>query len=415
MTEKIERLTPEQEARFPEFVERWTKIGLSTEPADRPRAEAAVREMYARAGLAPPQKIVWCGSPLSLALTRSVIVDRNLLKKGVGVSVTTSVIYGIWDSVGESVDAYVSDSIWDSVTSGIGNHVGSIWDNVTTSIMDSLRESVDLWGDFLVPVGDGVWMSVKGSVSTSLERRLHDQIWAKVINDLQGPNSIGESVRNSDEDCVHGQHDAAYLACWRYLYEVLALTAQTEKLSGRWELAQSAGWAFPHANICWVAERHHILKRDERGRLHSLAGPACAYPDGWEIYAIHGVRVPASVVERPHEITLEKIDNETNAEIRRVLIDRYRVGEEINGAAAFMRDAGGERIDHDEKFGTLWRREVVDDEPIVLLEVTNATPEPGGRFKHYWLRVPPTMTSAREAAAWTFDLGPEDYAPLIET
>jgi hypothetical protein len=28
----IERLTPEQEAKFPEYVEKWTKIGISTEP-----------------------------------------------------------------------------------------------------------------------------------------------------------------------------------------------------------------------------------------------------------------------------------------------------------------------------------------------------------------------------------------------
>ena len=75
----------------------------------------------------------------------------------------------------------------------------------------------------------------------------------------------------------------------------------------------------------------------------------------------------------------------------------------------------GKRVDHDEKFGTLWRRELSDDEPIVMLEVVNATRERDGSSKHYWLRVPPTMTTAREAAAWTFDRAPEDYAPSIET
>ena len=38
----IEQLTPEQTARFPELIEKWIKIGLSTEPVDRPRAEAAI-------------------------------------------------------------------------------------------------------------------------------------------------------------------------------------------------------------------------------------------------------------------------------------------------------------------------------------------------------------------------------------
>jgi hypothetical protein len=39
------------------------------------------------------------------------------------------------------------------------------------------------------------------------------------------------------------------------------------------------------------------------------------------------------------------------------MIERYRHGEEVSGAAAYIRDAGGERLDRDEHYGTLWRRE----------------------------------------------------------
>ena len=35
----ITELTKEQKARFPEFVDKWIKIGLSTERANRPKAE----------------------------------------------------------------------------------------------------------------------------------------------------------------------------------------------------------------------------------------------------------------------------------------------------------------------------------------------------------------------------------------
>ncbi len=71
---KIEKLT----AKFPEYVQRWTAIGLSTEPACRDKAEAAIRDAYAVAGLKPPRKIVWCGSPLSQGLTRAIILDKKL-------------------------------------------------------------------------------------------------------------------------------------------------------------------------------------------------------------------------------------------------------------------------------------------------------------------------------------------------
>ena len=349
---KIESLTDDQRAKFPEYVKRWTEIGLSTEPADRPRAEAAIRLMYERGGLKPPRRIVWCGSPLSMALTRYILTQAPKMKESVGASVR--------DSVGASVRASVRDSVWDSVGASVGD-----------SVRDSVRASVRA----------SVWDSVRDSVGAS----------------------------------VYGQHYANWLAFYRYFREVCGLKAETEKLNGLWELAESAGWALPHKNICWVSERHNILARDDRGLLHSVVGPACAFPDGWAIYAVHGVRVPEFVIERSQEITVEKIDAETNAEVRRVMIDQYKSGEEVHGGAAFTRDAGGEVLDHDERFGTLRRRDVSNDEPIIVLEVINSTPEPDGSWKHYHLRVPPTVKTAHEASAWTFDMKVSEYAPLIET
>jgi hypothetical protein len=157
------------------------------------------------------------------------------------------------------------------------------------------------------------------------------------------------------------------------------------------------------------------LHHDTRAALES---------DIVNLYFWHGVIVPPFVILRPDLITIAHIDQETNAEIRRVLIERYRRGEEIHGAAAFIRDAGGERLDYDERYGTLWRRNFFvgagderrrDDEPIVMIEVVNRTPEPDGSFKHYWLRVPPEMRTAREAVAWTFNMPAGQYAPERET
>jgi hypothetical protein len=50
-----------------------------------------------------------------------------------------------------------------------------------------------------------------------------------------------------------------------------------------------------------------------------------------------------------------------------------------------------------------------------MVEVREATPHPDGRPKHHWLRVPPTMTTAHEAVAWTFGLAAQECAPQIET
>jgi hypothetical protein len=46
------------------------------------------------------------------------------------------------------------------------------------------------------------------------------------------------------------------------------------------------------------------------------------YPDGWSIYAWHGVRVPSFVIEQPETITVDQITKEENAEVRRVMVER---------------------------------------------------------------------------------------------
>jgi hypothetical protein len=101
----------------------------------------------------------------------------------------------------------------------------------------------------------------------------------------------------------------------------------------------------------------------------------------------------------------------------------------VSGAAAFIRDAGATQLDHDEHYGTLWRCDVQDDESIVIVEVINATREPDGSFKRYWLRVHPELRplrafnqlgpaqtpTVRNAIASTFGLVGEQYVPTIET
>jgi hypothetical protein len=232
-------------------------------------------------------------------------------------------------------------------------------------------------------VGDSVWDSVRASVGASVG------------------DSVGDSVWNSG----YGQHDTNWLAFYRYFHDECGLIAETEKLSGQWKVCKSAGWYLPFKNICLISERHNILHLDEQGRLHNPNGIALAYPDGWGVYAVHGVRLPEWIITEPEKITIDNITTESNAEIRRVMIDKF-------GADKYAQS--GKVIQSDE-FGTLYRREVQGDEPIVMVKVTNSTPEPDGSFKDYYLRVPPETKTAHEAVAWTFGMSAKEYLPEYQS
>lgn len=119
------------------------------------------------------------------------------------------------------------------------------------------------------------------------------------------------------------------------------------------------------------------------------------------------IRVPAHVVKNPVSITVEEIEKEENLEVKRVMIDQF-------GAEKYLLVSGAEEINRSKR-GILYRKEIKNDEPIVMVKVKNSTPEPDGSTKDYFLRVPPDIKTATEAVAWTFGLTVEEYEPLQET
>jgi len=162
-----------------------------------------------------------------------------------------------------------------------------------------------------------------------------------------------------------------------------------------------------------LTERPTLLRRDDEGRLHHETGPALMYPDGWGIWASHGVRVPRQVIEAPESLNAEAILGESNAEVRRVMIERF-------GAGRLMTEANGLLVDEDlDELGhprRLWRLDLRDDpEPLVMVELVNSTPEPDGEFRRYMLRVPPGTRSALEGVAWTWGDAPADYRLVAQS
>jgi hypothetical protein len=199
-------------------------------------------------------------------------------------------------------------------------------------------------------------------------------------------------------DAVLGQHDAAWLA---------AFDGCGERLEGLAEVARHAGWWWPYEKGVVICERPVALHRDEAGRLDRSDGPALAYPDGFALYAWRGMPVPAAFLDELSSLTPERIRAETNAELRRVMLEHY-------GYDRYLADSRAEPVHRDET-GILWRISLPDDEDILTVEVVNSTPEPDGTSRTYWLRVPPTTRTAKQGVAWTFGLEAEAYEPERQT
>jgi hypothetical protein len=160
--------------------------------------------------------------------------------------------------------------------------------------------------------------------------------------------------------------------------------------------------------LFWIAKP--VVHKDtmpNTRRLHH-AHSAALESDVENIYFWHGVLVPAFVVVKPEWITVKHIETEHNAEVRRIMIERF-------GQWKYLQESGAMLIGTDER-GALYRKDIAGDEPLVMVKVKNFTQEPDGSYKDYFLRVPPAITTAEQAVAWTFGFDKvRDYNPLVET
>jgi len=64
--QKIQKLTPEQEAKFPHYCNKWEAIGKNTDRSNRKEAERLIKIIYEQAGYEMPSVIKWYGSPHNL-------------------------------------------------------------------------------------------------------------------------------------------------------------------------------------------------------------------------------------------------------------------------------------------------------------------------------------------------------------
>jgi hypothetical protein len=167
-----------------------------------------------------------------------------------------------------------------------------------------------------------------------------------------------------------------------------------------------------HKHVCLAVPRPRLLTEPtgRRGRmLHAWDEPAVRWPDGPAYWYWQGVRIWREVAEQPSRLTARYVVKQQNVERRRVLLERL-------GYERFLADAGASLFQEDD-YGRLWKTALqLDDEPVTVVEVVNATQEPDGSYRRYFLRVPPNTRSAREAVAWTFGFdSPRQYEIAVQT
>jgi hypothetical protein len=363
---ELPRLSTLQIRALATYGERWANLRRSTEPVDKSQAEKGVALAYKAAGLPPPQRILWGESPRDIA--RAWVTGR--------------------DQAGENVRALVIDQTRRKAEAAADRAIGVA---VRTALAQEPR--LARVPAFCANIEEAVARDCVG-IRPSLRKRI-----AALLTFPHRP-ALGFAAAS------HGLHGTSTLAVLEYFHDVCGLRRHIDTLEGLWLVAKNATWILPHERVCWLSERPNVMRLDINGRLHAPDGPALRYACGWSVYAWKGVLVPSWIIERPERVNIRTISATNDPQIRRCMID-------ILTPQRFIAEGGAYRVSQDET-GVLWRQRW-RWEAWAAVEVVNGTAEPDGTYKHYFLQVPPTVRSAREAVAWTYGLTEQRYRPTVRT
>lgn len=408
---RIDQLTPEEEALIPIVRDEWLKIGLATGPADRQVAQTAIADAYGQAGLKPPKRWIWVGSPwagcIAAKMLRQLPVARTSVRayavgarkweqvadqvgkeageqvgKQVGMQVLKQVRDQVRDQVADHVIKQVAAQVWNPALKKVGAQVrAQAWDHVGNEVLKQIWDQVRVQG------APEMWEQVDGQVLR--------QLW-----------DLGGSLR---WETGHGPYDVGRLAT-HDMFRRMKRVKGPERLEPLMRVAAVAGWWWPFAGACIITERPTVLHRDQAGSLHCDSGPALAYPDSWSIHAWHGLCIPAWLVEDKARITPHAIEAEANAELRRVML-------EIFGFDKYIEARGARLIAEDACLGLPRQLFEIDlaGETIRVLRVVNGTVEADGRRRQFHLGVPLECNTPHEAVAWSYGRPAELYTEAVRT
>jgi hypothetical protein len=411
-------------SRLPEFLEvqqRFHNWHHGAGPTDRAACEAIITRIYRRANRKAPV-FVWFDSPLDanlihlwlqamsaqpapLQAPHSELPDLPVLRK---LEFPLDLGAPAWDPK-LAVVRWIAEELRAAsqlplIFMRVGTVDEAIWSAVR-STMESRRKVI--YRDGML---DLIHNFAEGVRALPLQRDLEKlRTYLSNLNPAQYEQlAQGAFIRTSSDhrffsQGAHTRASVNMLMHWS-LYHVLGHTPTDDFADWVDAFKGLEAW-IPYDQVCLMMERPIEVSLDDLMRPHSDERAAIKFHSNWSVYCIRGIPVPERIFKG--DFTAVDIDDQPNVEMRRIMIDRY-------GLQRYLTDSGAEEIHRDE-FGILYQKETEIDEPIVVVQVRNSTPEPDGTFKSYMLRVPPSIRTAKEAVAWTFGVDANLYSPSIET
>lgn len=220
-----------------------------------------------------------------------------------------------------------------------------------------------------------------------------EQIPLSLIEDLE--KTLGKDIIKFG--FISGANNAFWVAFYKYgEYIGVEYEEKDQKALDLWDnIVQKCGYIFQIDNMMIITNRPEKISFDENNELHNETEAAIKFRhDQSNVYAIHGVLVPKNIILYPELITVEDIEKEENAEIKRIMMSQMGIGKylEKTDAKVIHTDTIFVSVQEDNK--KVPRALMQDKEGRKFLVGTDGSTE-----RVYYMQVPNEVTTCSEAAS----------------
>ncbi|MEO3827670.1 DUF6745 domain-containing protein [Actinomadura sp. B10D3] len=384
--------TAERQALLPPVRDEWIGHGLAAGPADRTAAEAGVRDVYLGAGRRPPEHVVWLGSPMAGSIGADIRAGRlPVITRRAWRTLPEVTAEAIVEQVPQ--DGAETDLIMlDPLPSDLAGHV----------------ERDPRWSGLLTRLDREVTATVETGLSRAVGAAV-DQVAATWQDAQRSPETAALPRLGAFRSRMLGR-----LARLDFLDRCGVLEPDRHG-RGLLQVARAAGEWWPMRNSVILTERPVELHRDAEGRLHHPSGPAVRYPDGWCLWAWHGVTMPREIIE--DDVPIRRAVSLRNSEQRRCAVE---VLAGRAGWRAVLDQAGWPRVGRETsdpgnpgQILSLWCVEELYDDHLHLLLMTNGSLERDGTRREFAELVPGWIRDPVRGAAWQIGLTADQYRETV--
>ena len=421
-------LTPEHRAQLRPWHEKWVRIAMRTQPQtdeERARMIEAVNGLYDAANLDRPKHIVFVPSPI------------------VG-QIASGFAAAIWH-LSENGSAATRDATWDATWAATrAATVDATVDATRAATRDATRAATRdaTWAATMAATRDATeaatWAATRDATMAATRDATRDATeaatwaateaatwaatfdWARRLAKAIAPAAI-ELLCSCAQSAMRmycgGNMWAAGVDFVSFFREVANLPIDYSKWQHYQAAAELGGFRFMHPKFCIVVDFPEAIRVDQANRPHCGDGPSHRWRDGFEIYHWHGYRLPADkawIIADKARITVDAINAEPNAELRRVMLEVY-------GFDRYLADAKAKVVDVDQNHGQPRRllEMTVAGESVRVVEVVNGSNEPDGTRRKFVLgaarRSRREATTVAEAIAASYGVNPKVYREAVRT